>query len=493
MDLWAAVLESRGRRDAGPAFVTPDGNWTFDQLLAGADRLAVDLSRSGIRSGDRVGIALPNSPAFLVSLMAVFRLGGVAALISPRYGAGEWRGITSGTGSLSLLTQPEVAARIRQAGIESFSWSALTPSADGPGIALGVGRPSAPENPRGSTEVLLKFTSGSTAAPKGIALCLENVIAEATAVSTSLEISTSTQIYAPVPLCHSYGFDLGVMPFLFHGARLQTEEAFVPRRVLRVLAGGEVDVFLGVPAQYHFLLETAPADPPSLGGIQHALSCTAPLAPRVISDFYDKFGLPICQHYGSSETGGVTSHVPSEVLDRLLSVGRPLPGVEVTIVDEAGSTVPGGVEGEVSVSGAAVSMGYVMGAPEGVTPFRDGRFFMGDRGVLDAGGFLEIRGRRDDLMNVGGLKVSPLEVTRMLEEFPAVREALVYGSPDPAGGHVVEAMVTLKSDATEKEMLAFLQSRLADFKVPRRIHVRDDLPRGATGKPRPPGDRKAGS
>jgi acyl-CoA synthetase (AMP-forming)/AMP-acid ligase II len=147
-----------------------------------------------------------------------------------------------------------------------------------------------------------------------------------------------------------------------------------------------------------------------------------------------------------------------------------MPGVEIEIVD-----------GEVTVAGPGLASGYLWGAPA-TSPFRDGRFHMGDDGTLDADGFLTIAARRDALINVGGLKVSPLEVERVLERHPAVREAVVAGRSDGRGGAFVRATVALRADVTEDELIAHCRSVLEDYKVPRVIELRDELPRLPSGK-----------
>jgi long-chain acyl-CoA synthetase len=306
---------------------------------------------------------------------------------------------------------------------------------------------------------------------------VENVI-------RTLELGHGDRILAGVPLFHSYGFDLGVLPTVAAGTTLVLEDAFVPRRTLTELAGSAVTAFLGVPAQYRAFLATRLEAPPDLSGVRWLLSCTAPLAPDVVTEFAGRFRAPVCQHYGSSETGAVTTHVPSEVLGRPASVGRPMAGVRAIVADLDGREVSPGEEGEVVVESGAVADGYVLGAPSGRSPFRADAFWTGDVGRMDEEGFLTVLGRRDALINVGGLKVSPAEVAGTLERHPAVREAAVVGVPDGRGDELPYAVVALSKPADEAELLAFCRAALAEYKVPRRIEVRDELPRTASGKVR---------
>jgi long-chain acyl-CoA synthetase len=165
-------------------------------------------------------------------------------------------------------------------------------------------------------------------------------------------------------------------------------------------------------------------------------------------------------------------------------VGRPLVGVRVTIASPDDSPLPSGAEGEVVVESGAVAQGYILGAPQERSPFRERRFWTGDLGILDDAGYLTLRGRRDAMINVGGLKVAPVEVATVLEQHPDVREAAVIGAPDARGEEVVYAVVALDGAAGEAELVAFCRQRLAAHKVPRRIEIRDELPRTASGKVR---------
>ena len=473
LQLWDAFEARTGSLGEQVAVETAGVELGFGELWAQADRLAPRSLESGVREGGVAGLALGNSPLFPAAFLALCRLDATVALIPPQYGRTELKAIADGVGLSSIVAEadggPRIAAAIPIA-------SAAT--ADG----LRVLVPRVDVRPASRDEVLLKFSSGSTAEPKGIALSADNLLAEAENVGTTLELGPGDRILSGVPLFHSYGFDLGVLPTLYSGTTLLLEDAFVPRRTLRRLAY-RVAAFLGVPAQYRAILTTQLDKVPDLSGVRWLLSCTAPLAPETVTEFADRFGAPICQHYGSSETGAVTTHLPSEVSARPASVGRPMSGVEVSLVEE-GRPVPPGSEGEVVVTSGAVARGYVLGAPDGRSPLGDGVFRTGDIGRMDSDGFLTLVGRRDAMINVGGLKVSPVEVSATLERHPAVREAAVLGFPDGRDEEVVYAVVSLAEPVGEVELVAFCRDNLAGHKVPRRIEIRDELPRTASGKVR---------
>jgi acyl-CoA synthetase (AMP-forming)/AMP-acid ligase II len=474
--LWEAF--GARTRDLGNriAVSTSTEELTFGDLWKEADRLASLFVGAGVTERARAGLALPNSPRFVTALLALCRLDASVALLSPQYGPGELSAIVAGIRPACIVTDQDLAPGITAAAPISRS-SAVN------GLEVLLPADPATEAPAPSA-ALLKFSSGSTAEPKGIALSAGNVIAEVENVKRTLGLGHDDRILAGVPLFHSYGFDLGVLPTLYAGSTLVLDEAFVPRRTLAALEGAGLAAFLGVPAQYRALLAARLDVPPDLSGVRWLLSCTAPLAPDVVTAFGGRFNAPICQHYGSSETGAVTTHVPAEVLRRPESVGRPMVGVRVTIAGPDVGAVPPGEEGEVVVESGAVAGGYVLGAPPGPSPLREGSFWTGDVGRMDADGFLTVLGRRDVLINVGGLKVSPAEVAATLEAHPAVREAGVIGVPDGQGDEVPYAVVALSRSTDEAELLSFCRAALAEYKVPRRIEIRDELPKSATGKVR---------
>jgi long-chain acyl-CoA synthetase len=473
--LWEAFHARTSGLGDRIAVSTSTEELTFRDLWKQADRLASDFASAGIGEGTIAGLAVPNSPRFLEAFLALCRLDATVALLSPQYGPGELSAIVSGVEPAAIVSDGSLAARIG-----AGASIARSTAAGGFEVLVPVTASARPS----LSAALLKFSSGSTAEPKGIGLSAANVLAEVENVTSTLDLGHGDRILSGVPLFHSYGFDLGVLPTLHAGSTLVLEDGFVPRRTLAGLAGSEIAAFLGVPAQYRAFLATRADPTPDLSGTRWLLSCTAPLAPEVVTAFNERFGAPICQHYGSSETGAVTTHVPSEVLRRPSSVGRAMAGVEVIVADADGAALAPGEEGEVVVESGAVAGGYVLGAPPGPSPFRDGSFWTGDVGRLDADGFLTVFGRRDALINVGGLKVSPVEVAAALERHPAVREAAVVGFPDGQGDELPYAVVALSQPAEESELLDFCRAALAEYKVPRRIEIRDELPRTAAGKVR---------
>jgi acyl-CoA synthetase (AMP-forming)/AMP-acid ligase II len=465
---------------------------SFAEVFAAADRLADTFSNLGITRGSIIGLTLTNTVEFVPLLLAAFRCSATVALISSRYRASELRNIQEGISPSCYVTSGSSGQQLQNE-LSSIVGNAKSVTPDGTALRLLFPeRP--PPNPYESQEetvlerlpssehALIKLSSGSTGMPKGIALSAANLLAEAENIVSTLQLTPNDQVLAAVPLTHSYGFDLGVLPMLYSGVSLVARDEFVPRRLLADMANKRTSIFLGVPSIYRTLVNIPVSSKPDLKHIRYLLSCTAPLYPDLINSFHDKFDAPICQHYGSSETGAATTHSPSKVLAHPTSVGSAMNNVTITVIDDRGRELGRGQEGEVVISSQAVALGYVMGAPAGESPFRARAYLTGDLGYVDDEGLVHLTGRKGHIINVGGLKVSPSEVVQVLERFPPISEAAVVGVAGTSGEEMVCAVVTLRQPTTADEIVAHCRDNIADYKVPRRIEIRDELPRGATGK-----------
>jgi len=466
---------------------------TFTRLFAEAEAMSGRLETLGISEGAVVGHVLKNGLEFVIAYLALCKLSATVALVPEKYQRAE----------LDLIVRHLRPNCFLIAASQAASLTRKLPAADVKAINLGPDRESLQAifptpSPDGTEEIspvrdmqsafdhpvaLVKFTSGSTGTPKAVALSAANVLAETENVVQTLELGPDDHILAAVPLSHSYGFDLGVLAMLGSGARLTIQEGFIPRRALAVLQSG-VTVFLGVPSMYKVLLDTHLDRPVDLSAVRYLLSCTAPLNVKIIRQFHDRFGAWICQHYGSSETGAAANHVRGEVAGRPGSVGRAMKNAVIRVIDTDGMEAAVGEDGEVTISGQAVAMGYLIGCPQGRNPLQGGVYHTGDIGCLDDQRFLTIKGRLDGTINVGGNKVSPEEVAAVLESHPSVREAAAVGMKDPAGDEFVAAAVAVREPVTEEALISYCRGLLAAYKVPRRVVFMAELPKGPTGKTR---------
>lgn len=462
------------------------------ELLEQATGIGRALRDAGVREHSVVALMLPNSVDFVAALLAVAELPALAAPVSTRYRASELRSICASLRpDCILVSRAQADGFVRLLDIES-QHDIVVPGSDQALLLLCVRRPAQGSardlrerfglHPSSSCPTLAKFSSGSTGAPKAVLWTAASVRAAAANVVETLELDASDVVLCPVPLSHSYGFDLGVLPMVCAGASLVLQSGFRPKSILRDLVDERVSVFLGVPAMYGVLNRARLDSVPDLSSIRYFLSSTAALPVELIESFRRRFGGWISQHYGSSETGGISLHDPAEVGGRPASVGRVLRNVELCIVDPSGRPLPAGMRGELVIRGESTAAGYVQeDAAPGRSRFRDGRYWTGDAGYLDSDGFLYLEGSREGVIDVGGWKVSLAEVARVLESHPSVTESAVIALASAQRTKRVLAAVTLRQPADEAGLRTFCQARLADYKVPRRIHILSGLPRNAAG------------
>ncbi|MGC8991877.1 MAG: AMP-binding protein, partial [Verrucomicrobiia bacterium] len=254
-----------------------------------------------------------------------------------------------------------------------------------------------------------------------------------------------------------------------------------PKRILEEMVEHEATVLVGIPQLFRTLLGTPP--PPRLS-LRLCISGAAPLPVETLKQFGARYPVPLLEGYGLSEASPVVSLNPIHGIVKPGSIGLPIPGVEVTIRNDAGEEVPTGEIGEICVRGGNVMMGYWKQEEETARALRGGWLYTGDIGRMDAQGYIYVTDRKKDMLLVNGINVYPREIEEVMYQYPGIKEAAVVGFPDPRRGEQPVGYIVL-ADGTQFEeaaFLRFLKERLADYKVPRRIIQLPALPRNATGK-----------
>jgi long-chain acyl-CoA synthetase len=341
------------------------------------------------------------------------------------------------------------------------------------------------------TAVIL-YTSGTTGRPKGAELTNSNMLTNAFAsrmmASKAVDQRETQTILITLPLFHSFGQTVQMNANLLAGDRLVLVQRFDARTVLELMQREKVTLFAGVPTMYWGLLNCAREHEidtrPIAENLVLANSGGAPMPVELLTAFETTFGVTILEGYGLSETSPTATFNQAELPRKVGSVGLPIFGCEVRVVDPEGKELPANEMGEVVIRGHNVMKGY-MGRPEATAEaIRDGWFRSGDLGRKDEDGYLFIMDRLKDLVLRGGFNVYPREIEEILAEHPAVSISAVVGVPHEELGEEVKAYVVRRPgvEVTEAEIIAWCQGKMASYKYPRFVEFRDALPMNATGK-----------
>jgi long-chain acyl-CoA synthetase len=495
----AMLLEQSARRNpAKVAVMLDDVRLRYAELNAAASQIAGGLARSGVRPGDKVAIMLPNTPHFVMAYYAILKLGAVVVPLNVLFKQHEiayhlqdsdattlivWEGflaeaapafaMTSGCERLVVAQAPGSQAQIPQGAISLAALMADKP----PAFACA---PTMPDD----TAVIL-YTSGTTGRPKGAELTHFNMFSNVLASAEKLLPIQEDEVgLATLPLFHSFGQTCVMNALLYKGATITLLPRFEPQRALEVMARDRVTYFAGVPTMYFYLLNLPGAERYDLSALRVCVSGGAAMPVEVMRAFNAKHGVTILEGYGLSETAPVASFNHLERAPKPGSIGTPIWGVEMRVVDSEGREVPDGELGEIAIRGHNVMKGYYKRPDATAEAIRDGWFHTGDVAYRDEDGYYFIKDRVKDMIIRGGFNVYPREIEELLYAHPAIAEAAVIGVPDEALGEEVRAVVSLKpgQSATEQEIIAYCKEHMAAYKYPRSVEIRDSLPKTATGK-----------
>ena len=448
-----------------------------------AARVANALRRLGVGADDRVVVLLPNCPEVTQAYGGILRLGAVIVPVVFLLSADEVRHILADSEAKVVITSAELASKV-----EGWPGSVVLVGGGGDGRAWDelIARESDEGQivPRADTDLaVILYTAGTTGRPKGVALSHGNLASNARAAASLYELDRSAWALAVLPLSHSYGLTVMNAGNIL-GTKAVLLRWFTPDRVLETIERFRVQSMAGVPTMYVYLLNYPEADRFDTSSMRSWGSGAAPLPLEIVEPFEKKFGGRLMEGYGLTEASPVVSAHRLSGVRKLGSVGQPIPGVEVAILDDADRALPAGDVGEVCVRGPNVMLGYYRLAEETAKTLRNGWLHTGDVGRLDDDGFLYIVERKKDLIIRGGFNIYPREVEEVLYAHPKVAEAAVVGMRDPLMGEDVLAFVALKPGAVEDadEIIAFCQARLAKFKCPKQVRFVPALPKSPIGK-----------
>ncbi len=451
---------------AAPAFLDADGHLLAPRaLVAQQSELLAELYGRLKLPQRPVVLSLANGPALVAHFLALRSLGHPVALADTTAPYPELARVATALGAGALVANMERLEKGQE----------LMP----PGV--GVERQDTKPVPFPKGTAVFKLSSGSTGEPQAFAAAAAQLYADAVHIFSTMGLQRSDRTLAAIPLTHSYGLGSCLVPLLVWGTPLVLPSCNLPAALAHTLAVAKVQHFPAVPAMVRALASLP--DLPPWPALRVCLTAGAPLTPRDAAAFFAATGHKPHVFYGSSECGGITYDRTDACPHQEGAVGTPLDGVRVDVVDEEGNPLPAGSEGRVRVRSRAVVLGAVppLADAKVLTP---GCFLTGDAGFFDDQGVLHLTGRLSEAVNVAGKKVHPEEVRRVLEALPGVLSAAVVGVPDPHRGQVLGAVLAVAPQAglTVHKVISYCRSRLAPYKVPRKVALVPELPLTARGK-----------
>ncbi|MFO7947210.1 MAG: long-chain fatty acid--CoA ligase [Armatimonadota bacterium] len=489
-NLAEAMAVGSERCPQNPALTYHDRTWSYGELAEDIRRVAGGLYGLGVDAGSRVALILPNCPEFVLAYMATVSIGATVVPVPPMLAAEEMTRIIRDARPVTIITAGDLAgiagnlkqavSSVRHVSVcgdcadnNTLSWEQLC--SNEPLEAFPDVEPEAP--------AALVYTAGTTGQPRGAILTHKNILANVRQCCEAIRFSREDRFVTVLPLFHCFGATVSMHIPLMVGAHNILLPGFSALHTLEAIEQTGATIIAGVPTMYTMMLQVKSDRDYDLSSLRFAVSGGAPLRDEIHEAFRNRWDVNIVEGYGPTEASPVVSCNRLEK-QKVGSVGPPLPGVEVGIFDDAMNRLSAGEIGEVCVRGDNVMAGYHRAPEQTAETIVNGWLRTGDLGRMDADGFVYIVDRKKDLIIVGGMNVYPREVEQTICRHPDVVEAAVVGTPDPLRGEVVTAYVVPvgAADIQEIDVLEYCRQHLASYRVPRRVHFAEALPRSPIGK-----------
>ncbi len=455
---------------------------TYDSLNQQIKNMAATLAAIGIRRGDRVANVLPNGLPTIVAFLAGAEVG-TAAPLNPAYRFDEFAFYLEDTSAKVLLAPPEGAEEARRAA-KHLNIPVYAVDMDANGVVSIVdgpkGIPYTP--PTGEDVALVLHTSGSTGRPKRVPLKHKNIAVSCVNIANTYQLKASDVSLCVMPLFHIHGLVASTLSTFFTGGTVVVPGKFNPMSFWRTVREFGATWYSCVPTIHQLSVARLNEKPEGLDKLRFVRSCSSALSPVLKEKLEQLLQVPVLEAYGMTEASHQMCSNPLPPLpSKAASVG-PGTGVKIGIMDEEGNLLPSGSQGEVVIQGPNVIEGYENNPEANAKSFTNGWFRTGDQGVIDADGYLHLLARIKELINRGGEKIAPLEIDEIMLKHPCVAEAVAFGMPHPTWGEEVAIAVVLKEPSPESALIEHCKQHLADFKVPKKVHIVEKIPRTATGK-----------
>jgi long-chain acyl-CoA synthetase len=483
MNLASNLARSAEANPAKPAIILDDTVVPYGMLAQGAARVAGWLQSLGVVPGDRVAVSLPNIPHMPIIYYGILWAGGVVVPVNPLYKAREFAYVLRDAEARVFFAWDGVAEEAGKGAAEAGAEFISVVPTEFLGAVMAHEPVALVDRDDQDTAVVL-YTSGTTGSPKGAELSHANMASNAQLCVNMIRFTPDDVVFGGLPLFHSFGQTVGMNATVLAGGTITLLPRFDPTKALEVLQRDRCTVMLGVPTMYVALLQHPDKASYDLSALRMCASGGASLPVEVLRGFEAAFGAMILEGYGLSETSPVASFNHPDKVRKPGSIGTPVEGCQMRLIDGDWNDVPEGEVGEIAIRGTNVMKGY-LGKPEATAEVMNGEWFRtGDLARRDEEGYYFIVDRAKDMIIRGGFNVYPREIEEVLYEHPAVGTAAVIGIPHESLGEEIAAAITLKpgASATQDELRDFVKDRVAPYKYPRVIWITSDLPLTATGK-----------
>lgn len=479
----ARIFAHSAERHAGkPAVFWGESEIQYRELLTQTLWLSTHLQTTfGVKRGDRVAIWLRNCPEFIPALFAILSAGAVVVPINNFLKPVEVRYMLDDAGIDVLISESAMHGPLAELTSARPSLRIVHVDDLRHAVAPAAGRAHLSDCTREDLAVII-YTSGTTGHPKGAMLTHGNLMANVESCRLVLDAVDADRFVVLLPMFHSFMLTVGLLlPFSIGGSVVLIKSLHPPKNILAEIIHRQATLLPAIP-QFFRTLAHAQLDIPL--PLRVCVSGAAPLPVEILKEFQERVKLPLIEGYGLSEASPVCSINPIRGPWKAGSIGLPIPGVSLSVQDEAGAMLPDYAVGEICVRGENVMRGYWNRADETARTLRGDWLLTGDVGYRDSEGYYYITDRKKDMLLVNGINVYPREIEEVMYQFPGIREAAVIGEPDARKGEHPVAFISLNegSQVPEKDLLGFIRAKLADYKVPKRVHILQALPRNATGK-----------
>ncbi|MGD2084785.1 MAG: class I adenylate-forming enzyme family protein [Candidatus Aminicenantes bacterium] len=453
------------------------------------------LRELGITRQHRIGIVMGNTPFFVCSLLAAAKIRAGAVLFSTHFKTYELENYINDSHIRIMICDQSSAAPIRQL---SHDKQLIHQDHDPVFGHLEIWRLLRQDDSSDiipitgdwqDKEFTLQFTSGVGGRSKIVPRSYRQVLDEIISYTRAIELTSRDVVICPAPFFHAYGLINGFLAPFYQGATAILMQRFIPNDFINLVKNHKPTIFIGVPMMYDMLGKTYLEENVDFSSLRICFSAGAKLSPEVAQRFTGRFGVCINQQYGSTETGTIAVNLYHDGFDNVNSVGLPLPGREIEVVDQEDGELAVGTEGEIKILSPGTSRGYLHLEALNQEKFKEGWYYTGDIGWMDANDHIFITGRKIAFINVAGLKVDPFEVEGILLSIKGIKECAVVGKQDKTKHReMVKAFVVADEDKKQEKQLAVenikksCKDKLANYKVPEEIEFVDQLPKSPTGK-----------